>query len=272
MSRLWDYDEFGEPWLENGRKGNPPLIIVNNRKKVHKKGKKKMARRKNKMPAGLRRYWAKHRKSRSNRKASPRKRRRNPWPMAGTVAAVNRPRKAHQRGRKSRSNRKRRSSYRRNPAILGISLPPLQSVIYAGVGFVGVPILEGFLSKFLPVSLTGSTIGKYATRIGAVLGLSFIAKMVIGASEAKMVAIGGGAYVLTGAITEFAPGLIPAQGVQAYRNATLGRMGGMQAYVRPTLAPGPTQLSAPAWGAMNTAASAGRGGMNLVGQRFRRFN
>src|SRR6185295_19441526 len=121
-------------WLENGRRGNPPVLIVN-RSKPHKKGKKRMARRKNKMPAGLRRYWAKHR--RGGRKNSPRRRRRrsNPYPMAGTVAMVNRKRSR----RRGRSNPKRRHHYRRNPAILGITLPPIQAVIYAGVGFVGVP-------------------------------------------------------------------------------------------------------------------------------------
>lgn len=220
-----------------------------------------MARRKNKMPAGLRRYWAKHR--RGGKKNSPRRRRRrsNPYPMAGTVAMVNRKRSR----RRSRGNPKRRHHYRRNPAILGITLPPIQAVIYAGVGFVGVPVVEGFLVRMLPISLTGSTIGKYATRIGAVLGLSFIAKMVLGPSESRMVAIGGGAYVLTSAITEFAPGLIPATAVSAYRPSTLG------AYRSANAGSGLGKLGAPAWGAQNTVRSAGAGGANIVASRFRRF-
>lgn len=245
--KLWEYDEFGEPWLENGC-ANPPLMIVN------KKGTKStMARTK----------YA-NRKSRSRgRKAAPRRvnrkrrTRRNPWPMAGTVAAVN-PRR-RRRGRKNSPRRRR--GYRRNSAILGISLPPIQAVIYAGVGFVGVPIVEGFLSRMLPVSLVGSTIGRYATRIGAVLGLSYIAKMVLGASESKMVAIGGGAYVLTTAVSEFAPGLIPASGMAAYRPATLG------AYAQSTR----RSLGAPAFGAQNTARSASGGAANIVATRFRRF-
>lgn len=253
--RLWEYDEFGEPWLENGKQGNPPLLIVGNR--PHKKGKKRMARSK----------YAR-RKSRTNRrgrKATSRRRRskRNAWPMAGTVAAVNRP---HRRGRK-RSNRKRRSrkGFRRNPALLGISLPPLQSVLYVGVGFVGVPMVEGFLSRFLPINLTGSTIGKYATRVASVLGLSFLTKMVLGAGEAKMVAIGGGAYVLTTAVTEFAPGLIPATSLNAYVRRT--QTGNLGAYKQATQ----RGLNAPAWGAQNTARFAGGGGANIVAQRFRRF-
>jgi hypothetical protein len=221
MTRLWEYDEFGEPWLENGRRGNPPLLIVN--RKSHKKGKKRMAR---------------------------------------TVAMVNRKRRTHRRGRK-RSN-PRRKHYRRNPGILGISLPPLQSVLYAGVGFVGVPLAEGFLTRFLPVSLTGSTVGKYATRIAAMLGLSYLTKIVLGSSESKMVAIGGGAYVLTSAVTEFAPGLIPATNLSAYRPATLG------AYATSTRRQ-LGSMGAPDWGAKNTVRSAPMGAANIVSSRFRRF-
>lgn len=250
MPRLWEFDENGEPWLENGA----PLLIVNRPKK---KG-KTMARSK----------YAR-RKSRSGRKAAPRRarrrttKRRNPWPMAGIVAAANPRRKRRGPGRKAAPRRKsRKKGYRRNPALMGISLPPLQSVIYAGVGFIGVPMMEGFLTRMLPVSLTSSVVGKYATRIASVLGLSYLTKMVIGSSESKMVAIGGGAYVLTSAITEFAPGMIPGMG--AYRPATLSAYAGSTGRTF-------NQLGAPDFGAINTARSAPFGGSKIVATRFRRF-
>jgi len=256
MSRLWEFDEFGEPWLENGSR-NPPLLIVN---QVHKKGKKRMAKRR--QPAALRKYWATHRKSRSNRKHSPKRRRRsNPWPVGGVVAQMNRKR-GRKRGRKHASRRK---SYRRNPAILGITLPPLQSVIYAGVGFVGVPLMEGFLTRFLPVSLTSSTIGKYVTRIASVLGLSYLTRLVIGSSESRMVAIGGGAYVMTTAISEFAPGIKEALGLSSYSPATT--LGAYAASTSRTF----NQLGAPNFGAQNTPRSAPFGGSRIVATRFRRF-
>ena len=140
----------------------------------------------------------------------------------------------------------------------------MQSVIYAGVGFVGVPMMEGFLMRFLPLSITTSAIGKYAARIGAVLGLSYLTKMVIGAQESKMVAIGGGAYVLTSAITEFAPGLIPTAGLSAYRPATLGAYAGSTGRTF-------NQLGAPDFGAQNTPRSAPFGAARVVATRFRRF-
>jgi hypothetical protein len=148
---------------------------------------------------------------------------------------------------------------------LGIALPPLQSVIYAGVGFVAPPMVEGFLSRMLPVSLTTTTLGKYAVRIASVLGVSYLTKMIIGSSEAKMVAIGGGAYVLTSAISEFAPGMIP--GMSSYSRPTRT----LQSYAASS---GRTfnQLGAPNWGARNTTASAPGGAANIVAMRFRRFN
>lgn len=257
--RLWEYDEFGEPWLENG----VPLVIVN--RKLHKKGKKKMATRRRRT---VRRKTYRNR----GRKHSPRRRRthRNPWPMAGAVAQMNRKRSHRRRGRKN-SPRRRRRGFRRNPALFGFSLPPIQAVLYAGVGFVGVPMAEGFLTRFLPISLTGSTIGKYATRIGALLGLTYLAKLVLGSSESKMVAIGGGAYILTTAVSEFAPGLIPSTSLSAYARATSPMLGSYAAATE-AMYHGLGRLGAPNYGAQNTANSAPFGGARIVAQRFRRFN
>jgi hypothetical protein len=249
--RLWEYDEFGEPWLENGTH-NPPLIIIN------KKGKRKMARSK---------YARRKSRSRGRKASNPRRRktsrRRNAWPMAGTVVSMN-PRRKSRRGRKRSNPRRKRHSYRRNSAVLGIALPPMQSVIYAGVGFVAPPMLEGFLSRMLPVSLTANKLGKYAIRIASVLGVSYLTKMIIGSSEAKMVAIGGGAYVLTSAVSEFAPGMIP--GLSSYSRPTSA----LSAYT-PSSGRTFNQLGAPNWGARNTTASAPGGGANIVAARFRRF-
>ncbi len=176
----------GEPFMEN-----PYLGILNSRK-----GKKKMARRSGRAHMAWVRSFRK--------KGTRRKARRNSWPIGGV--ALN-PRGRHHR------------RYRRNPGagvtrIMGFSLPPLQAVLYAGGGMIGVPMVEGFLSQFLPASLTSNQIGRYAVKIGSVLGLTFLAKSLLGRDAAKMVGIGGGAYVLLGAVREFAPGVIP--GMSAY--------------------------------------------------------
>jgi hypothetical protein len=214
---------------------NPRLGILGlgfnprRKKKPLKKGKKTMARRRRRASRS-RAHMAWVRSFRRGRKASPRRRhrraRRNPWPVGGMALNPRRRRRGRRRYNYAHNPRRRRRSYRRNPSLLSLrGLPPLQSVIFAGVGFVGTPILEGTLGSFLPLSITGNTIGKYGVRIASVLGLTWLAKMVVGGGAARMVGIGGGAYVLVTAVKEFAPGLIP--GMAAY---TLDRPG-MSAYV-----------------------------------------
>lgn len=252
MARLWK-DIDGEPFLIN-----PHLAIVGNPKK---KGRKKnMARRRRSRKNAPRRRAVKN---------APRRRRsykRNSFSVPGVALAAN-PRR-RRRGRKANPGRKhRRKSYRRNPAVLGMHLPALQTVAYVGVGFVGTPILEGFLASFLPTTFVTTTLGKYVARIGAMLGVTWISRTVIGQGPSNLVAIGGGLYVVTSAIKDFAPGIIPGlsympSGLAAYQN----RIGAYQNRLQ-----GAGRLAAPAFGAQNTAASWGNGGMNVVASRFRRL-
>jgi hypothetical protein len=200
--RLWKKFN-GEPFMINPQIGILGLGL-NPRKR--KKGKKTMARR------SARARMAYARSFQKNRRHRRRSYRRNPYPVAG-VALNPRHRRRHRRN-PAVQNRRR---YRRNPGgrkVFGLSLPPLQSVLYAGVGFVAVPVTEGFLNQFLPLSITSTTLGKYAIRIGSVIGLTWLGKMILGKQAALMVGIGGGAYVLVTAVKEFAPGMIP--GLSAY--------------------------------------------------------
>jgi hypothetical protein len=239
--RLWKRFN-GEPFMVNPRLGILGLGLNPGRKK---RGKKTMARRRSKTRSAR----VKMEYVRSFQK-NRRRHRRNPYPVAGV--AIN-PR----RRRRSFPIMNRRRRYQSNPRrILGLSLPPLQSVLYAGVGFVAVPVTEGFINQFLPLSITATTLGKYAVRIGSVIGLTWLSKMVLGKNAATMVGIGGGAYVLVSAVKEFAPGIIP--GLSAYTSS------------RPALAaytPGagrnytPMGAFAPTTQPQNTTAS-----------RFRRFS
>ena len=163
--------------------------------------------------------------------------RRNAFPVAGLVANPRRRRKHHYR-----ANPRRRRHYRRNPGLttrfMGLSLPNVTKVIYAGAGYVGTPIVEGFVNTYLPVSLTGNTFGKYAVRIGAVVGLTWLSKAVLGKEAATYVGIGGGSYVLISAVREFAPGVIP--GLSAYTLPSRG----MGAYL-PSVGRNYTSLGGP---------------------------
>jgi hypothetical protein len=144
------------------------------------------------------------------------------------------------------------------------SLPPLQSVLYGGVGFAGTPFLEGFLVPYLPTAITSNTVGKYATRIAVVLGLTFLAKSLLGREPAKMVGVGGGMYVAVSAVREFAPDVARRIGLAGYTAYP-----GLNAY---TSAGPVVQLAA----YTNNKRTLGGGGSfvgstQVVASRFRRF-
>jgi hypothetical protein len=197
--------------------------------------------------------------------------------------------RSHRRRRRNPvMNRRRRRSYRRrrnwvpltnrrrrNPRRSGgrgfFGLPPLQSVLYVGVGAVGTPVAETFINGFLPLSITSSVLGKYAVRIGTLLGLTLLAKSLLGKDRAKLVAIGGGVYVLTSAIKEFAPGIIP--GLSAYVPPP-----GLRAYVGAGPMVTGRQMRgmgfAPSRGAAFGGSVGGQianTGSNVIASRFRRW-
>jgi hypothetical protein len=93
---------------------------------------------------------------------------------------------------------------------MGIELPPLNKVLFAGVGFVVPPMIEGVIAGFVPAEIASNTIGKYAVRVAAVLALAFGVRKFVGREEGNMAAIGGGVYVLSTAAMEFLPNLFGA--------------------------------------------------------------
>jgi hypothetical protein len=224
-----------EPFLVN-----PHLGIINPRKRKRKaKGNKSMARRSSKAHMAYVRSF----KKTARKKASPRRRARrrksslrNPYPVAGL--ALNPRRRKHSKRRRSHAvahRTRRRSSYSRNPRILGFEFPPINKVIFAGVGFIAPPALEGLISGYLPASILSSTLGKYAVRIAAVLGLTYGIKRFVGREEGNMTLIGGGVYVLSTAALEFAPDIfgkiIPANAIPKQVKGYVPAARQLQAYV-----------------------------------------
>ncbi len=234
--RLWARVN-GEPFMVN-----PALGILNPRKR----GKKMAARRR--------------RRSTVRRVRSYRRRRRNPFPVAG-VALNPRRRRRHRRHSFMGNRRRRRLSNPRSFSLAGFSLPPLQAVIYAGTGFVGMGAIDYYVSPYLPVGTDGtvSPIYKWALRIGGVIGLTFLAKAVFGKEKAKTVAVGASVFVVMKAAKE----LLPAASFPFL--ASLSAYRPMSAY---------RQLAAPQKGFL-AAPITNQGNMNqTIGatpQRFRRF-
>jgi len=173
--------------------------------------------------------WVRGFKSRG-RKRNARRRRRNPWPMAGVVANPRR-----RRRRSLRANPRRRRSYRRNPSlgsmfkVGGVGLPSMETMAFAGVGFLVPPFLESFVAPYLPAAITQNVVGKYAFKVGSVLGTTFLAKKVLGNNAAKAVALGGSVYILASAVMEFAPQFI----VGGVRQVVAAQPAQVQSYLKP---------------------------------------
>lgn len=157
------------------------------------------------------RKGAKRRKAAPARKRRVRRARRNPYPVAGMVVGNPRKRRTSRRRHAvARRTRRHSKGYSRNPRIFGIELPPVQKVIFAGVGFVAPPMIEGMVAGFIPASIQSTTMGKYAVRIGIVAALGWAVSRFLGREKGNMTLIGGGVYVATTAALEFFPSLFGA--------------------------------------------------------------
>lgn len=218
---LWDF-YGGEPFMEN-----PHLAIVGvNPRTSNKKGNTMAARRKS--------------RSRKGRKNAPRRKARRTakrnFPTAGLAFNPRRKRRSAKRNPHHKRRSSRRTSMRRNPAILGVTLPPITMLAWGAGGFLATPMLEGFVSKFVPAQITGNVLGRYAMKVASVLGLTWLTKTIMSNKEAFPVALGGSLYVIVSAVNEFVPQLTqlpsaaPASGIPVPGQVHAYRSGQIKAY------------------------------------------
>jgi hypothetical protein len=179
-----------------------------------------MAKRRRQQPAGLRKYWATHKRGR--KRAAPRKRRRarKNWANSGAMVGVNPRRKHHRRRRHLSSNPRRHRRYHRNPAFLGLSFPPIRTVAFGALGFAAPPLISGFLTQMAPSIMQTATssgmIGKYAVKVGTVALASWLTHRFISAGDGNAVMIGGSINIGLSLVNDFAPGFLPANPLSAY--------------------------------------------------------
>lgn len=139
------------------------------------------------------------------------------------------------------NRRHRRHHYRRNPVLAGFNTSKLTPILFASVGYMGTHAIEYFLTApgvdaagnptapLIPTTVTGSTLGKYAVRIGSAIAATYLAKMFMRAKE-QDVMIGAGTYVAVSIVKDFAPTSISPY-LAAY--APPVGMGRMAAYTTP---------------------------------------
>jgi hypothetical protein len=193
-----------------------------------------------------------------------RKRRKsNPWPVAGMVSANPR----HRRSRKAHNpkRRKRNPSEAPSMSLMGVSVPSVNTLLYTGGGFIAPPFIENAVRPLVSGFLPGGTAGRYILKTGAVILTSVGARFFGGRSAGKQAALGGAIYILASVWTDFvAPyfsgaSLAPAS-VSSY--VTGGTPRSMRSYV-----PGRNTMGMP-------SAAVGGGNSGAIGgtaDRFKRF-
>jgi len=206
----------GEPWFDN-----PLLVTANGRPQ---KGKRKMAKRTRKRAKARKNFYG-----------------------AGLLA--NRPKRRHRRARTNTymaMNRRRR--YRRNPAIAGFQVPPMEEVFFTVAGLVAPNLAAQQLLRILPASLTGSTIGTWAVKAASVLLPSMAVSKFVNPRAGKLFLVGGVAGLTMDAIRTFAPGIVPGLGYQPLLGSYFSRpvAGRLQPYPAPARSMLPTTMIADA--------------------------
>jgi len=224
MARLWMEEGDGERWLVN-----PHLVVANPRKKRRGKNmaiRRRRARR-NRMPAGLARYWSKHRrKARSNRvhhrrrrrhvMANPRRRRaRRNYSSAGMVAMNPRRRRRH--ARRNYRRVMRRHHARRNPSLMGFTLPPTMDIISVGAGLIVPPMLANYVfNNFVAGTSMGTSKWAYLGVEAASVAVTGMAvRRFVSVHAGNMVLLGGAARLVIDAVQTLAPSLLPSVAMPA---------------------------------------------------------
>jgi hypothetical protein len=269
MARLWKVVN-GEPYMINPRLGVLALQALNPKRRTmaRKHGARHMA-------------WVRSFRRKGNRSHHKKHRRHNPYPMAGTVAAL--------------ANRRRHRKH--NPGGVGgflrggIGLPPVMTILWSGAGFIATAAIQGFIDTLVPVSWKTNTDGspnlmtKYGEIAASIIAVSWGGKQFVGPGPGSLMGIGGSVYAMQQAAHDFMQGVIP--GMHSYTplksytplhpSSTMGN--GIRGVIEsaggsfPRLAGRDTMmnLAAPDYGFRNNANFADDGGMNIIQQRFQRF-
>jgi hypothetical protein len=216
------------------------------------------SRRKRRMPAGLRRYWAARRAKKNPRRhrrkihVAHRRRRRNPvsrrrrrsYNMVRRARRAGRrvnPRRRHRAYHRRRRNpifrMRRRAKRRRNPfggQTWGAVLAP------AAVGMGGAlatAIAYGYIAPYLPSQITSSTPINAAAQAALAVGIGALAYMATKNTRiGNAVAIGGVTVVAVNFFTPYFSSFLPnTPGLSGFGGPKLGGVGDYVPYRRPMM-------------------------------------
>lgn len=185
-------------------------------------------KRKGKMPAGLRRYWASRRRQKNPRRrkhraraANPvrrRKRRANPVRSHRRKRRAN-PVRSHRRKRRANPVYFHRRKRRHNPFSIGSVKGMLMPAAYGAGGAIATAIAYGYIAPSLPSALT-TGYAPILVKAAAAIGLGMLIGKFMSRQDGQYATIGGLTVVLVGAVTplisQAAPTLPGLSGLAGY--------------------------------------------------------
>jgi len=220
MRRLVNnYD--GELWFDNPLK-NPPLVIVNRRRKRQPRSKGRKTVMKTNRRRRSRRGFALNRR---------RRRARRNFYNAGILA--NRPRRRRARRNayfmQNRRRRRARSNPPRSIQLFGLALPPLDAVLFSGAGLIVPPMVSSWVLSQIPPEWkinadgTPNQITNFAVKGASVLLPSMLVRQFVNRRAGNIMLIAGSAWFVLELVRTFAPGVIPGLGFQPMLGAYIPR-------------------------------------------------
>jgi hypothetical protein len=224
LINFWTEDSDGERWMVN----DPMLVVASNRPR--KKGKKTMAY--TNRPKHGTKAWMSYirglRRTKTNRPRKHSKPRRNMY-SAGEIA--NRPRT------KTRTitryvNRPRRNPPAASRGLLGLSgFPGMEQIAGATAGLVVPPVLNYFVSGYIPAAITSNTFGKYAVQAAETVLPAWLVRKYVNRNVGNTMLVVGLGKLVFDLVREFAPGIpgLSGMGYQPMLGAYTGQRRGFPA-------------------------------------------
>jgi hypothetical protein len=97
--------------------------------------------------------------------------------------------------------------------LFGISLPPLDAVLFTGVGFIIPPVVSNLIMGYLPVEWKASKLTYYGVKAASVILPSMLVKKFVSQRAGNLMLLGGAVSFALDMVKEFAPTLLPAPGM-----------------------------------------------------------
>lgn len=124
-------------------------------------------------------------------------------------------------------------------SVLGVRLPAISDVVFAGAGLVVPPVMASFLMGYLPADWKTSKVGYYGVKIASVVLPSMLVRKFVSRRAGNIMLLAGAATLVVDLVREFAPSLLPSASVsgqpflgfyERMPQRALGNGGGMGRY------------------------------------------